>query len=747
LFGEWGSGKSFFMGRLRQQVAELSTEEGYLPRIEQIGFNAWHYADTNLWASLGDEIFRQLARPRADEQDAQAREMEKARRKQLVKDLGDVLSQERELEVVTKNAQLKTTALRTRLDDAREKQGEAVAVLLRSVAGSDSFRSELQAAWKHLGITDEVEQAQLLTQQIRGVNQDVNTFRRATAGRRGVELAVLVVLSILVLAAGSLASNALRNWLVSGGLVGMAGGLVALTAFIGRVGAGARLLAKVATEAREAKDAEVTKKVEKQVLALTEAEAEAEILTTQLQEVRARAGEIGRQLAEQAPGQRFYGFVADRAASQDYQSKLGLISTIRRDFEKLIDLMRDWREHPEDHGSHQPIDRIVLYIDDLDRCSPDQVVEVLQAVHLLLALDLFVVVVGVDPRWLLHSLEQRYRSNFATAAAPPADQLPQSESSAWDATPLNYLEKIFNIPFVLPGMNPDSFADLISGWSVVPATKPDAPTPTVVSRSIDPNPGTDLDEAEPLVATEQPARQDTELASAEPVGRSAAAGVAAEAPVERGSFVDRIDHGYRLKPRPLSAEEVTHLRALAPLVQTPREAKRVFNLYRTLRCRGNLSPASVFLGDEGTPGEFQAVIVLLGLLTAEPRLVGDLLWSPPDSTTGVAGGICHRSASTSWPELLHGLAPEASPTGGWCNTLGKLGQPESWEQVLPKLTQASALVTLPDLTAFQRWGPLVARFSFILSPLAAGATNVPAAIRLAAPTIPERPAARTRQRG
>ena len=56
----------------------------------------------------------------------------------------------------------------------------------------------------------------------------------------------------------------------------------------------------------------------------------------------------------------------------------------------------------------KPIDRIVLYIDDLDRCSPRQVVDVLQAVHLLLALDLFVVVVGVDPRWLLHALRSEY---------------------------------------------------------------------------------------------------------------------------------------------------------------------------------------------------------------------------------------------------------------------------------------------------------------------------------------------------
>ena len=41
---------------------------------------------------------------------------------------------------------------------------------------------------------------------------------------------------------------------------------------------------------------------------------------------------------------------------------------------------------------------------------PAQVVDVLQAVHLLLALDLFVVVVGVDPRWLVHSLQSEYES-------------------------------------------------------------------------------------------------------------------------------------------------------------------------------------------------------------------------------------------------------------------------------------------------------------------------------------------------
>ena len=55
IFGDWGSGKSFFM-RLMQDYIE--SREIYKPntdlyheKIVQIRFNAWHYAETNLWAS------------------------------------------------------------------------------------------------------------------------------------------------------------------------------------------------------------------------------------------------------------------------------------------------------------------------------------------------------------------------------------------------------------------------------------------------------------------------------------------------------------------------------------------------------------------------------------------------------------------------------------------------------------------------------------------------------------------------
>ena len=66
----------------------------------------------------------------------------------------------------------------------------------------------------------------------------------------------------------------------------------------------------------------------------------------------------------------------------------------------IVGTTRDGDDRDDDapEWDTRPIERIVLYIDDLDRCPPERVVEVLQAVHLLLAFELFVVVVAVDAR-------------------------------------------------------------------------------------------------------------------------------------------------------------------------------------------------------------------------------------------------------------------------------------------------------------------------------------------------------------
>ena len=62
LFGEWGSGKSFFMKELEHKINDLSNkkDETFIKNILHIRFNAWHYSDTNLWASLIYKIFSEI---------------------------------------------------------------------------------------------------------------------------------------------------------------------------------------------------------------------------------------------------------------------------------------------------------------------------------------------------------------------------------------------------------------------------------------------------------------------------------------------------------------------------------------------------------------------------------------------------------------------------------------------------------------------------------------------------------------
>jgi hypothetical protein len=77
-------------------------------------------------------------------------------------------------------------------------------------------------------------------------------------------------------------------------------------------------------------------------------------------------------------------------------------------------------------------------------------VRVLQVVHMLLAFELFAVVVAVDARWVEECLKQRYEW-LAPAGAPTMAIVTGAEANA-RITPQDYLEKIFQISFWLEPM-------------------------------------------------------------------------------------------------------------------------------------------------------------------------------------------------------------------------------------------------------------------------------------------------------
>jgi KAP family P-loop domain len=705
LFGEWGSGKSYFMGLLRSQVAALNgSGDAYCAGIEQIGFNAWTYADTNLWASLGDEIFRSLAHPAEDDA---ARDDE--RREEIRKRLQGSQACVTELRAAKVRAADTVVRLRGDLQRQRgERKASALALAQATVeaaAQDQSLGPTLRDAWRKLGISATTEQVRLLADEVEGVDGAVRRSRALlTRGAQYVAAAVAAA-GLVLLVVGLAASGVLSRFLAGSGAATVVAALATFTVVTRRVQEGLATVGRLAEDIRRRREVIEADAVTAARKDLDDAEAREQVLQTELVEALARVGELDRELTDLSPGRRLYSFLAERSASDDYRRQMGLVAMIRRDFEQLGRLMRRWRA--DEQADVQPIDRIVLYIDDLDRCTPRQVVDVLQAVHLLLALDLFVVVVGVDPRWLVHSLRDQYRTLLTD---PPAAD-PQPAPEDFLSTPLDYLEKIFNVPFVLPAMTTAGFETMIRRLSA-----PDADPTTAIS-------GARTATVDPVAVNGNVAPDDHPLGPAGAVGPD----------VEAGSQIDQIRRGVAVPPAPMRESELTLLAALAPLVRSPREAKRLLNLYRMLRSTKDLSDAARFLGprraDGSYPdGEYQAVAVLLGILTASRQLLGRLLFSPADPARGIAGGICARASDQTFHDVVEGLRPRRD-ANQWINDLDDdLSDAErlAWTTMLTRLEPALRLVHLADLTAFRSWGPHVARFSFLMAvPSADDATSRP----------------------
>ncbi|MBD2469577.1 P-loop NTPase fold protein [Nostoc sp. FACHB-145] len=76
--------------------------------------------------------------------------------------------------------------------------------------------------------------------------------------------------------------------------------------------------------------------------------------------------------------------------------------------------------------------RVIVYIDDLDRCPPNIVVEVLEAVQLLVKNRLFIAVLAIDERYINRALAKQYQGVLSRQGRP---------------SPADYLEKIIQIPY------------------------------------------------------------------------------------------------------------------------------------------------------------------------------------------------------------------------------------------------------------------------------------------------------------
>jgi formylglycine-generating enzyme required for sulfatase activity len=118
--------------------------------------------------------------------------------------------------------------------------------------------------------------------------------------------------------------------------------------------------------------------------------------------------------------------------------------------------------------------RLVIFIDDLDRCLPEKAIEVLEAIKLFLDAERCVFVVGVERRIIEQGIRVKYQSLAFEAAK---QDIP--------ITGEEYLEKIIQIPFYLPPLEQQNIAEFAYQSLADEFARPVA---DVMARGIEANP-------------------------------------------------------------------------------------------------------------------------------------------------------------------------------------------------------------------------------------------------------------------
>jgi TIR domain/KAP family P-loop domain len=517
LFGEWGSGKTFFMHRLRNRVDKLAKEARnsekmqrdipYYKRIAQIEFNAWHYVESNLWASLVEHIFDNLRV--AGEHD---KKMVEKLQEHLLKKINVEKTAEKQASAKATKAKQDLRNIETELGRVKKKLENDTNTLesirakdiLDTVKLSDSDIQNVDYILKELGMERNIEKAQSLVGALgearaiieRGNSLLTPLIKSKNRGKRIVWLVLCIAAAPLVGLLLIWIKNQSDSPLITEGvatLAGIATLIGSCAAWIGRQASWVSKLLGKAERAQQQIDAKIAERQAAAQAEIAKTEKEFDISKSQyeaaLREKEAAKQRVAEAEAEfkEATSERLLSkFIQDRAASDDYRKHLGVLALVRDDFENLSNYIEEqnWRLAPidpteeenskpikkfkslkaEDKEKDLRINRIVLYIDDLDRCPPNKVVDVLQAVHLLLAFPLFVVVVGVDARWITRSLETRYRELLHNSKDEgKANGDAAAETLIGTATPGDYLEKIFQIPFWLNPMDEDARVRMVGG--------------------------------------------------------------------------------------------------------------------------------------------------------------------------------------------------------------------------------------------------------------------------------------------
>lgn len=589
LLGIWGSGKSFFMRKLKERIQLLSANENsskaYCGGIAHVHFNAWSYMDANLWAGIITKIFEGLQEYISN--DTLASLDKKKIEKELTKKLN--IAQDE-----LKNLEQKKDSITSKIKTLESQKGQAEKLLKSKIdkIKHKSLKSVLSNLDRQFKISEKVAETLRenesfnksadtfskivpkeywqnpteLYKKTKSINTHIKTFFKATNWESNLTWIGLIVIFIIIVKGIIFVSNiylldkdlsfSLKTWSYFTIIIGF---------IIRNIQTIKQLQPIVASFYKIKEDYELQKKdlifkvnqTEKGLkLEIENHKNEIQTISQQINKAQQSKAEIEYRLENTLTTEALFSFIEKRVDSNDYKKHLGIVSIIRKDFEILSELFsghNDELQKSEESEKFQkqferPLERIILYIDDLDRCPNDRVVQVLEAVNLLMAYPLFVVVVGVDPRWVKNALDEKYSFQFKN---------PETIENTID--PSGYLEKIFQIPFQLKSANDNSVKHMLREL-----------TETSV-----------IDNAHNYKENEN-----TNTYKQENINSTFEEGVFEEGVFEEGIFEEASEVILEdvIESIKFSEKEVELIQSMSPILGTnPRAIKRYINIYRVIK--------------------------------------------------------------------------------------------------------------------------------------------------------------------
>jgi outer membrane protein assembly factor BamD (BamD/ComL family) len=612
LFGDWGTGKSFFMDKMKKRIEQIdiqssrafktNTKSLYSRDVIQVTYNAWQYQDSNVFASIASLVFESIAKKidgqtieegnkkkkAADQQEVMKKlfgdlnitreqiESHVARQRQVLKLQGELNEQ------ITTLKEKKTSLFL----DLKDLKNCITSDLLDQIRNDESVKKISDNLSKELGFKNEDKRVdKLIEDAIRTSRNPASRifsfFKLPTKDK----LITLGVIALFALASYFITQEFLQKL---GTLAGSALGVIAgvVTSAISII----RPFIKKIQPLYKAAEKRFNGKISSLEIELQHQDELVKSTEQSLHSLTETANNLQSQIDDIQQGSGLSGFLHTRAASADYREKRGMIATVRDDFEELSNKLPNGL----DQDMSKRIERIIMYIDDLDRCDPDRVVNVLEAVHLFMSIKNMVVVVAVDPRWL-HNALWVHLDRFARAHESHHGKNDDYTFIGQTATPQNYLEKIFQIPFTLRPMSKEGFSSLITNMMShqEKAAESTEQLPNTIS-----------------------IKQPSTLNSSQSITKQISS-TNVPYPAEKiFSNPNITEPSVDLMPQNLevSEKEIKGLASMSPMIETPRAAKRMVNIYRLIRTTLDTDELDTFIDRE-----FEIVQFLLAVLIGCPE--------------------------------------------------------------------------------------------------------------------------------